>query len=151
MESEKLVWPLQKMVAKMKLNNTEENSAIVEINVVPLVDIVLVILIIFMVSAPLFIKPSLDINLPKTVNGKETKKSPLNITINKDGKIDFNGKLIRIEQLASNVEKILKKKETAHAIIAADKLIRYGVIMQVIDILQTSGVSKFSVNVERKH
>ncbi len=61
-----------------------DDEPIAAINVVPLVDIILVVLIIFMVTAPLVLKPTIDINLPKASSGDESAPTPLNIAINKD-------------------------------------------------------------------
>ncbi len=77
------------MASQLSDNDDEPISAI---NVVPLVDVILVVLIIFMVTAPLVLKPSIDINLPKASSGDNSPSTPLNIAIAKDGTIAFNGK-----------------------------------------------------------
>ena len=58
---------------------------IAEINVVPLVDIILVVLIIFMVTAPLVLKPSIDVNLPKAASGEDSPPTPLTIALGREG------------------------------------------------------------------
>lgn len=132
----------------MKINGSDRNQTIAEINVVPLVDIVLVILIIFMVSAPIFIKPSININLPQATSGKELKPSNLNITVGADGKIDFNGETIAKEQLAEKVIVSVKKNPEVHAVIAADKSVPHGTVIEILDTLQINGVRKFAINVQ---
>ena len=130
----------------MKLENRHE--PITEINVVPLVDIVLVILIIFMVSAPLFIKPSIRVNLPEATTGKETKLSTLNITLSSNGKIDLNGVIVTITELRSQVAQQVKKDAEIQAVIAADKAVPHGDVINVLDKLQLAGVKKFAINVK---
>jgi biopolymer transport protein ExbD len=134
----------------VKLGNQDRNGAIVEINVVPLVDIVLVILIIFMVSAPVFIKPSINVNLPQAASGKENKPSNLTLTINSDGKIDLNGEFVTKESLAEKVTALVTTNPDVHAVIAADKVVPHGSVIEILDILQTKGIKKFAINVEAK-
>jgi len=130
------------------MDGSSRHETIAEINVVPLVDIVLVILIIFMVSAPIFIKPSLNINLPQAASGKENKPSNLNITISADGKIDFNGEIVTKEQLIERIRMDVKKNPEVHAVIAADKSVPHGTVVEILDGLQSQGVKKFAINVQ---
>ncbi|MFN7728275.1 MAG: biopolymer transporter ExbD, partial [Bdellovibrio sp.] len=65
--------------------SNDYDEAISEINVVPLVDIVLVVLIIFMVTAPMFMKPSINVTLPKAASGEASVPSQLSISITRDG------------------------------------------------------------------
>lgn len=132
----------------MKMNGSDRNETIAEINVVPLVDIVLVILIIFMVSAPIFIKPSINVNLPKAASGKEDKPSNLNVTINSQGIIDYNGESVSKEQLFAKVATAVKTNPEVHAVISADKSVPHGTVIEVLDGLQLEGIKKFAINVE---
>lgn len=132
----------------MKMNGSDRHDTIAEINVVPLVDIVLVILIIFMVSAPIFIKPSININLPQAVSGKEDKPSNLNITINSEGLIDYNGEIVTQEKLEELAANDVKKNPEIHAVIAADKAVPHGTVIEILDSLQSKGVKKFAINVQ---
>ena len=67
-----------------KTNGSNDSGTMAEINVIPLVDIILVVLIIFMVAAPLVMKPKIDINLPKSTSAREEKdKSPLRVVLGK--------------------------------------------------------------------
>ena len=131
----------------MSQYNQNRNENIVEINVVPLVDIVLVILIIFMVSAPIFMKPSIQVNLPKVSSASETESKQISITISKNGVIDCNGEAIGISQLESHLMKVEADKESG-VVIAADKEVQHGTVIKVIDVLKSLGVSKFSLSVD---
>lgn len=132
----------------MKINGSDRNETIAEINVVPLVDIVLVILIIFMVSAPIFIKPSININLPQAASGTEQKPSNLNVTVSSDGKIDLNGEAVSRDELAVRVAEGVKKNPEVHAVISADKSVPHGTVIEILDSLQLKGIKKFAINVE---
>lgn len=133
---------------KMKIDGSSRNETIAEINVVPLVDIVLVILIIFMVSAPIFIKSSINVNLPKAASGKEGKASNLNVTLSADGKIDLNGEFVSKDQLIERVASNVNQNPEVHAVISADKAVPHGSVIEVLDSLQLKGVKKFAINVE---
>ncbi|MBA2403687.1 MAG: biopolymer transporter ExbD [Bdellovibrionales bacterium] len=132
----------------MKINGSDRNETIAEINVVPLVDIVLVILIIFMVSAPIFIKPSININLPQAASGKEDVPSNVNVTINAEGQIDYNGQTVTKAQLIDRIVIDVKKNPEVHAVIAADKNVPHGTVVEILDSLQIKGVKKFAINVQ---
>ena len=77
------------MASKISGDNDEPIS---EINIVPFVDIILVVLIIFMVTTPFIMKPSINVNLPKAGSGEDTTPSELTITIATDGRLLLNGK-----------------------------------------------------------
>jgi biopolymer transport protein ExbD len=132
----------------VKVSGSDRNETMAEINVVPLVDIVLVILIIFMVSAPIFMKSSINVNLPKAASGKEGKPSQLNITINANGMMDLNGVNLTKEALAISIENEVKKNAEVNAVISADKAVPHGTVVEVLDTLQVKGVRKFAINVE---
>lgn len=132
----------------MKINGADRHETIAEINVVPLVDIVLVILIIFMVSAPIFIKPSININLPQAASGTEEKPSNVTVTVSADGEIDLNGEKVTKEQLVTRVGEDVKKNPEVHAVISADKNVPHGTVIEILDSLQLKGIKKFAINVE---
>ncbi len=134
----------------MKLSS-ERNETVAEINVVPLVDIVLVILIIFMVSAPLFIKPSLNVQLPEAGSAQEVQKSkPITITIDAEGHLDLGGDLISLEDLVKKIGERLKAQPDLAVVIAADKRVAHGAVVTVLDKIQALGVKKFALNVEAR-
>lgn len=133
----------------MAMRSGDNDEPISEINVVPLVDIVLVVLIIFMVTAPMFIKPTINVNLPKAASGDNTAPSQLNISITADGKIALNGnpadensiRAKAVEQVASNPE--------VQAIIAADKMVPHGQVVGIIDLVKSAGVKKFAISIDK--
>lgn len=129
------------------LNN--EDDAIAEINITPFVDIILVVLIIFMVTTPMIMNPSIKIQLPKAVSGEETTKTELNISIAKSGKILVNGTVVNDKALESKTKSLLTKNPNIQAIIAADKDVNHGTVIRVIDIVKSSGVSKFAISTEK--
>lgn len=127
-----------------------ENEAIADINVVPLVDIILVVLIIFMVTAPMFMKPSINVNLPKAASGDKTAPSKLNISLTADGKINLNGQFVDAEAVKLKATEELAKNAEVQAIISADKDVPHGQVVGILDIVKTVGVKKFAISIEKK-
>ncbi len=134
----------------MAFNNKDDNEAISEINVVPLVDIILVVLIIFMVTAPTFMKQTIAVNLPKASSGEQTIPSKLNISLTADGKVMING----AEGTDADVQRIateeVAKNADVQAIIAADKNVSHGKVVAVLDIVKAAGVKKFALSIDKK-
>ena len=120
------------------------------INVTPFVDVVLVLLVIFMVTAPIIAKDLLNVKLPKTESGDGKGMSTLGISVNKQGQVLLNGLPVTEESLASEVGKTVAKDKDAQAIIAGDIETQYGNVVRVIDIVKSAGLSRFAIQVERK-
>ena len=124
-------------------------DTISEINIVPLVDIILVVLIIFMVTAPALIKPSVAVNLPEASSGDETTPSLLNIAVTADGIVTFNNEEVG-EDEAKNLAKIeFERNPEVQAIIIADRDLAYGQIIRVLDWIKSSGVKNFAVTTDK--
>lgn len=121
-----------------------------EINVVPLVDIILVVLIIFMVTAPMIMKPSINVNLPKAASGEATVPSKLNITISTDGKLNLDGKNVEDSEVQTRAAEEFKKNPEVQAIISADKDVPHGRVISVLDIVKGAGVKKFAISIDKK-
>lgn len=131
-----------------KMDSSDEVMA--EINVVPLVDVILVVLIIFMVTAPMIMKPSINVNLPKAASGEATTPSKLNITISSDGKLNLDGKMVEDQEVAAKALDEVKKNPDIQAIIAADKDVPHGRVVSVLDLVKGSGVKKFAISIDKK-
>jgi biopolymer transport protein ExbD len=131
----------------MKLDS--DDGAISEINVVPLVDIILVVLIIFMVTAPMIMKPSINVNLPKAATGDKTAPSILNIVISATGKLSLNGAISDENAIQTKAQDAVAKNPEVQAIISADKETPHGTVVHIIDIVKVAGVKKFAISIEK--
>lgn len=129
---------------------SHDDDAISEINVVPLVDIILVVLIIFMVTAPMFIKPTINVNLPKAASGDNSQPSQLNISIMADGRLGLNGSPATDEAVRSKAIEQVAKNPDVQAVISADKDTPHGKVVAVIDIVKGAGVKKFAISIDKK-
>lgn len=131
-------------------SDSEATTVISSINITPFVDVVLVLLIIFMITAPALVKEVMDIRLPKTASGDGQVMQTLGVAINKDGNILLNGQITDDEGLKKSIAETLAKSRDAQAIISADVEVSYGRVVKVIDLLKTSGLEKFAVQIERE-
>ncbi len=130
--------------------SSDDHDVIADINVVPLVDIILVVLIIFMVTAPMFIRPSINVNLPKAASGDQTTPSKLSITLTADGKINLNGTFVDEKTVQTKAAEEVARNPDVQAIISADKDTPHGQVIGVLDAVKTVGVKKFAISIEKK-
>jgi biopolymer transport protein ExbD len=128
----------------------DNEDAIASINVTPFVDIILVVLIIFMVTTPIIMKPSINVNLPKSASGDEATKAPLNITIDAKGSVFLNNQPIDEANLTVMAKAAVATKPDTQAVIAADKDVPHGKVIAVIDAIKTGGVHKFAISIDKK-
>lgn len=128
----------------------DSDADISEINVVPLVDIILVVLIIFMVTAPMFIKPTINVNLPKAASGDQTTPSKLNLALTADGKINMNGAFVDEAAVQKTAAEEVAKNPEVQAIISADKDVPHGKVVALLDLVKGVGVKKFAISIDKK-
>ncbi len=131
-------------------DSSDPISVMSSINITPFVDVVLVLLIIFMITAPALVKEVMDIRLPKTASGDGQVMQTLGVAVNKDGHILLNGTITDEAGLTTAVKESLAKSVDAQAIISADVDVAYGRVVKVIDLLKSAGLEKFAVQVERE-
>ncbi|MDI6865990.1 protein TolR [Thermodesulfovibrio yellowstonii] len=122
-------------------------SSIADINVTPLVDVMLVLLIIFMITAPL-LKQGIDVNLPKAKGKSLEETEKINIVINKEGKIFLNDKIIHKDDLPGLLS-TYKETNTA-VLLRADKDVPYGIVAEVMGEIKASGIEKIGMITEPK-
>lgn len=128
----------------------DNDEPIADINIVPFVDIILVTLIIFMVTTPFIMKPSININLPKAGSGDDTTPSELTISISADGKVSLNGKPSDEASITAYSHDLAEKKPDVQAIVSADKETTHGRVVSIIDAVKSGGVKKFAITIDKK-
>src|SRR6476646_2981491 len=107
----------------------EPGGMIVDINVTPLVDITLVLLIIFMVTASYIVSPSIKIDLPKAASGGEQQRSSLALTLTAQGAVFLNGAPSSDQAIARYVAGALPQNPELQAVIAADRAVPHGTVV----------------------
>ena len=128
-------------MAGSSLYSDDDSPGITEINVTPFVDVVLVILVVFIVTAKLIVARGVEIDKPKASTGGEV-QSTLRISVKEDGQLFVNG-----DKFASDAEAIARIKQIAattskpKAIIAGSKNGAYGNVMRAIDLVQQAGIT----------
>lgn len=116
------------------------------INVTPLVDVVLVLLIVLMVTAVHAVSRALPMELPKASTGETKATAPLAISIDATGALYLDGKALSSEELRTRVRQRSGARE-ASALIAADGGAAHRMVVAVIDLLRGEGITRFGINV----
>src|SRR4051812_16085429 len=127
----------------------DDEGEIVGINVTPLVDITLVLLIIFMVTASFIVRETVEVDLPKAANAGETVQGLVNIVMDKDAQLFFDGAPVNEGEMKLKIEEALKKDKETRAIISADQSLNYGRVMGLIDVVKGQGIAKFALNIQK--
>ncbi len=126
----------------------DDEDGIYGINVTPLVDIMLVLLIIFMVASTYIVKPSIEVDLPKAASGGETLDTTLSLVLKADGALFMNGEPSDEAKVAARCREVGAKDKEAQAIIAADGGTKHELVVRLIDLVKSNGVTRFAINIE---
>ena len=128
---------------------SDGDDEITGINVTPLVDVVLVLLVIFMVTANFIVRETVEVDLPKAANSGQTVQGLVNVVMDKEAKLYFDGALVNEDVLRTKVTESLAKDPETRAIISADSTLAYGHVMHLIDVVKGQGIAKFALNIEK--
>ncbi|MCB9506641.1 MAG: biopolymer transporter ExbD [Myxococcales bacterium] len=128
----------------------DDDDVIASINMVPFIDISLVLLIIFMVTSAYIVRQAIDVDLPRAASGAEVAPSTIAIVVERDGTLSLNGAPTTLEQLEAAVRAEAARDPEVQAIIAGDRTVDYGVIMDVVDAVKLGGARSFALNIERE-
>lgn len=126
----------------------DQDEMITGINVTPLVDIILVLLIIFMLTASIIANPAIEVELPEASTGEGIEPTTLALTLTKDGELYLNGTLTDPESLAAYLPEVAQSDAKAQAIIAADQEVSHGRVIWLIDMVRRAGIFKFAINID---
>ena len=120
-----------------------------EINVTPMVDVMLVLLIIFMVAAPLMTS-GVDVDLPKTDAKPLSQDSePLTVSINAEGKIFLGDGAVELPELVAKLQAIAQNNPERRIFVRGDKAVNYGLVMQVMGTITQGGFTKVALLAEQ--
>jgi biopolymer transport protein TolR len=128
---------------------SQDDYEITGINVTPLVDIMLVLLIIFLVTATYIVKEAIKIELPRAAASSETTGTTLQFLIDKEGATYLDGARADDAAIVRKIGAAPGKKEDLQAVIGADRDARHGAVVHVLDLLNSQGVTKFAIQVEK--
>ena len=137
--------PIQRVSSLKFSRMLRRNKTISQINVTPMVDVMLVLLVIFMITAPL-LKVGVPVNLPKTkAKALPEDQTPLSITINKEERIFVQNTEISLEKLIPKLISISKNRNDRKIFIRADKVLSYGKVVEVMAIITSAGFNKIAL------
>jgi biopolymer transport protein ExbD len=131
-------------------NSEDDNGPISAINVTPFVDVVLVLLVIFMVTAPLLMQESIGIHLPKAATSDRKLNSKMGVAVTRQGQILLNGVLASPETLSAHVRDALAKDPETQALISADGDARHADVVRAIDLIKSAGMTRFAIQIEKQ-
>lgn len=123
-----------------------DNQLMAEINVTPFVDVMLVLLIIFMVAAPMMTQ-GVEVALPEVAAGSLSQEEdvPFVVSVNKDGHIYINDFRVAPEKLGTKLAAVFKEKAKQKVFLRADKNVAYGVVVDVMSKIRAAGVEKLGM------
>ena len=124
--------------------NGRTHTSLSDINVTPLVDVVLVLLIIFMVAAPV-LQSGIEVNVPKTRSVKEITDERLVISINKQQRVYLGNDPININQIGAKLRQKIRDPQHQSIFIRADEDVPFGAFATVMDAVKQSGISNVSI------
>lgn len=126
-------------------SSQRDGTTISQINVTPLVDVMLVLLVIFMVTAPI-IQQGVQVNLPQAKAGAILgKEQQLVVAIARNGKIYLNDNPMTLAKLGQKLRAIRKLQQSKQVYLRADKDVRYGVVMKAIAVIKRAGIEKLGM------
>ncbi|HEY6458944.1 MAG TPA: biopolymer transporter ExbD, partial [Polyangiaceae bacterium] len=136
------------MGASVGASRGRRRGGIVGINVTPMVDVMLVLLVIMMVSSIYIVSRALKVELPKTASSDEAAQAPVTVTLTKDGKTFIGGELIASDaELSSRFGKARAASGDPSLVVSADAQALHGRVVHVIDLAKVQGITKFAINV----
>ena len=138
------------MAGKIGSTSDEELPAISEINVTPFVDVVLVLLVIFMVTAPMLVREQMNVNLPKAESGERSASEQIAIVLDKEGMIHIQKKLVTFDQIEAEIKTLVQANANAQAVISADQDAKHGDVVRVMDLVKKAGLTRFAIQIERR-
>jgi biopolymer transport protein ExbD len=133
----------------MAFQTDNEEGEISNINITPMVDIMLVLLVIFMVTANFLKKESVNINLPKVAASDPNVAQSVQVALTKDGKMLLEGEESDDERLVSVLSRDVKFRPNMRVTLSADEHLPYGSIARIMGLIRKSGVSRIALSVKR--
>ncbi len=127
-----------------------DDDVIADINITPFVDIILVVLIIFMVTATTIAKDSIKVNLPDAASGEESKNTSIGLTLLANGSLLKDGEPVTEAALRVALKEAkAATEEDVVCLISAEKDVAHGRVVWLIDLVKSQGIAKFAININK--
>ena len=137
------------MAANVAGSAEGDEELISGINVTPLVDITLVLLIVFMVTASYIVREAIQVDLPRAAHAGESTGRTVAIVVTKEGELYVDGAPRSDDDLRAHARTLAGGDRAARALISADRASLHGRVVHVIDLLRGEGVNRFAIDVEK--
>jgi len=129
--------------------SSDHDEVSASINVTPFVDVVLVLLVIFMVTTPLTQPSAIEVELPRAAQGGELMPQTLNLMVRRDGRLSLDGVAVERAALEQRLREATSASQRPQVVIAADKSVDYGRVIDLIDLVKAHGIVDFALQVDR--
>ena len=126
-----------------------DDESISDINITPMVDVILVLLVIFMVTANFLKKESININLPKAAAADPNTRKSTQVALTKDGKILLEGKKVTEKELTGQLKREAKIRPNMRVTLSADEKLSYGAITQLMGLIRKTGITRIALAVKK--
>ena len=129
--------------------NRDDDDVIATINIIPFVDIVLVLLIIFMVTSTAIVRAAIRVDLPSAASAGSEVAATVNLVVTVEGELLLDGEPLDRAAAAERIRARAAEDPDVQAVISADEGLAYGAVVRVIDLVKLAGVRTFALNIER--
>jgi biopolymer transport protein ExbD len=133
------------MAASLRHDDDADAGIIAEINITPLTDVFLVLLIIFMVTSSVIANTGKKVDLPEAVQQSQTPPKAVNVTITEEGIVQVNDQVVKLENLRGHLEKALKATDNKTVILRGDRKVVLEQAVYVLDQAQLAGAEGFAL------
>jgi biopolymer transport protein ExbD len=124
-----------------------KGGGIVAVNIIPLVDIMLVLLIIFMVTATVQSSKNVPVQMPKAASGVGGPSTAIQLSLDRAGVLSLDGKVVDAENAQRMLRETLRGDSTIQVLISADEALNYARVVEVLDLIRAAGVGRYALKV----
>lgn len=135
---------------KSLMRSESPKELLTEINVTPLVDVCLVLVIIFMVTTTMFLQPPFDITLPKARTAEQTKEENLFVAVAPDGSLAINEARVPAEEFPRLIREKLDRSRRKLVVLRADEGARSGAVIDALSVIKQAGARRITFGTEEK-
>ncbi|NTV51865.1 MAG: biopolymer transporter ExbD [Candidatus Firestonebacteria bacterium] len=135
---------------KSQMRSENPRAMVTEINVTPLVDVCLVLVIIFMVTTAMFLQPPFEIKLPKAHTAEQTKEENLFVAIAPDGQLAVNETKVSIPQFQALIKEKIRQSRHKLVVIRADEKAKSGVVIDTLNVVKQAGARRITFGTDSK-